>query len=333
MPHYTCTVIKDDGSSKTCTITGKDAPSAKRQAELHHPKCRIENVKLRPAQKKPAAVALAPSAAPLSLTTEPKAPSPQPKTPPTDETTTKPKPSGRVAGAALDRLYYLQHGKCFYCGSALDRADASVDHIHPKSKGGTNVDDNLVVCCKRLNIFFGDRGVKEKMSFLVNASGNVMCPTKVKTDTSGTGTEPKGDNSNGVGVLLAVKSEQLPPPIPSFPSVRRTAISKVRIPAKLVQAHPVSLTDCSGILQYLKQHPDRWPINEQALIDTIKTVNDLSATSNISKKIVNLLIANKYISLNANSVITYSKRNIAYGLRSESDKLGQASGQAKAGKP
>jgi len=176
MPHYTCTVIHENGSSRSCTITGKDAPSAKRQAEVHHPNCRIENVKLRPMQKKPAPVSNVSGDAPQSLVVEPKAPPSRPTATYTDEASPKPKATTRIVGTALDRLYYLQHGKCFYCGAALDRADASVDHIHPKSKGGTNVDDNLVVCCKRLNLVFGDMGLKDKVRFLLGGSGLMVCP-------------------------------------------------------------------------------------------------------------------------------------------------------------
>jgi 5-methylcytosine-specific restriction endonuclease McrA len=180
MPHYTCTVTKEDGSSKSTTVTGKDEASAKRQAERDHPKCTIKDVKLRPVPKKQTAATSVSSSPPKPSSAQAKPPQPPPSAPSPDVATTKPKATPRTSVAALDRLYYLQHGKCFYCGASLDRSDASIDHLHPKSKGGTNVDDNLVVCCKRLNLVFADMGLKEKVRFILNAAGRVVCPTSPK---------------------------------------------------------------------------------------------------------------------------------------------------------
>ena len=38
--------------------------------------------------------------------------------------------------------------KCVYCGSS---ENLTVDHIRPKSKGGTNTADNLVTACRPCN--------------------------------------------------------------------------------------------------------------------------------------------------------------------------------------
>lgn len=54
--------------------------------------------------------------------------------------------------------------KCAYCGKIIyDKADATVDHIIPKSKGGTTTDDNLTICCKSCN---GLKSSKTKSHYL-----------------------------------------------------------------------------------------------------------------------------------------------------------------------
>lgn len=120
-------------------------------------------------------------------------PPPKPKKPeqaklstvPISEGGTKPKVVARSTTSILDRLFYLQHGKCFYCGDYITRGDSSLDHLLPKSKGGPNTDDNLVVCCKKINQVFGDMGLKEKLKFLTSDSGSVICPQKVMQTIKG----------------------------------------------------------------------------------------------------------------------------------------------------
>lgn len=42
---------------------------------------------------------------------------------------------------------------CTYCGDVANE----VDHVHPRSKGGTDDIDNLVACCRTCNIRKKDR--------------------------------------------------------------------------------------------------------------------------------------------------------------------------------
>lgn len=41
--------------------------------------------------------------------------------------------------------------KCVYCGES-NKNKLTIDHIHPKSKGGENTWQNLVTCCQSCNI-------------------------------------------------------------------------------------------------------------------------------------------------------------------------------------
>lgn len=57
-----------------------------------------------------------------------------------------------------ERLFVAQGGRCFYCerrcvlgGPNKWRATATLDHIIPKSKGGTNEQSNFVVACRACN--------------------------------------------------------------------------------------------------------------------------------------------------------------------------------------
>ncbi len=51
----------------------------------------------------------------------------------------------------------LGKGRCAFCGVALslsqntDERSSTIDHIHPKSLGGSDAMCNLVVCCKKCN--------------------------------------------------------------------------------------------------------------------------------------------------------------------------------------
>lgn len=48
-------------------------------------------------------------------------------------------------------IYLRDGGKCVHCGKTLGYNQVNIDHYHPKSKGGTDDDFNLVLSCKRCN--------------------------------------------------------------------------------------------------------------------------------------------------------------------------------------
>jgi 5-methylcytosine-specific restriction endonuclease McrA len=57
---------------------------------------------------------------------------------------------------------YLRDGMaCCYCGhSQEDGAQLTLDHLRPRSKGGSNHESNLVTCCHRCNSSRGNRTVR-----------------------------------------------------------------------------------------------------------------------------------------------------------------------------
>lgn len=56
------------------------------------------------------------------------------------------------------RVYDRDHHACAYCGSSKH---LTIDHIIPKSKGGSNTWTNLITCCYSCNLKKADRTPEE----------------------------------------------------------------------------------------------------------------------------------------------------------------------------
>lgn len=78
----------------------------------------------------------------------------------------------------LRKLLYLQSGRCFFCGEPLAEKDANIEHLHPKSRGGTSTEDNEVICHASLNETFGDMDLKRKFEFVLKSAGTFKCPKR-----------------------------------------------------------------------------------------------------------------------------------------------------------
>ena len=104
--------------------------------------------------------------------------------PPTETKTQNKQPQPIKAKAVgltkLEKMLFLQGGKCFFCGQLLPAAEASIDHLLPLSQGGQRVESNEVVCHKTLNDAFGAMDLKRKMEFILNSPGRVQCPKRNK---------------------------------------------------------------------------------------------------------------------------------------------------------
>jgi hypothetical protein len=51
----------------------------------------------------------------------------------------------------LRQLYYIYGGECQYCLRKIPYTSATRDHLIPRSRGGGNNDDNIVLSCKKCN--------------------------------------------------------------------------------------------------------------------------------------------------------------------------------------
>jgi len=69
--------------------------------------------------------------------------------------------SGEVNWSGSIREYIKERdvaGECIYCGS---KTGLSVDHLIPRSRGGSESSDNAVMACKACNSSRGDKGIYE----------------------------------------------------------------------------------------------------------------------------------------------------------------------------
>jgi 5-methylcytosine-specific restriction endonuclease McrA len=99
-----------------------------------------------------------------------------PRTPSVATLSVAPGPRATKAITKLRKMLYLQAGNCFFCGRPLSEADASIEHLNPKSRGGTSTEDNEVVCHKTLNHAFGNMDLKHKFEFVLKTKGAIRCP-------------------------------------------------------------------------------------------------------------------------------------------------------------
>ena len=76
----------------------------------------------------------------------------------------------------LEKLLFLQSSKCFFCGRVLTKAEASIEHLQPKSGGGNNEDGTVVACCVTLNQTFGKISLKRKFEIVLEKAGKFTCP-------------------------------------------------------------------------------------------------------------------------------------------------------------
>ena len=53
------------------------------------------------------------------------------------------------------------HHTCQYCGRSASPTDLTLDHVLPRSRGGTSAWENLVACCRPCNTRKGDKTPEE----------------------------------------------------------------------------------------------------------------------------------------------------------------------------
>lgn len=63
----------------------------------------------------------------------------------------------RVQLPSRKNIFLRDGGRCMYCGQRFIPQELTLDHIVPRSRGGSNAWDNLVACCQKDNHRKGDR--------------------------------------------------------------------------------------------------------------------------------------------------------------------------------
>ena len=93
----------------------------------------------------------------------------------------------------IEPLYTAQKGKCNGCGVKFPMRNMTVDHIKPKSRGGTERFTNLQLLCGACNSMKGN-GTQGELMKRLRAKGIIKTPAKPaaksKTTKSKT-TKPK----------------------------------------------------------------------------------------------------------------------------------------------
>lgn len=56
-----------------------------------------------------------------------------------------------------DRIWNETGRRCCYCSLSIDRSEQTLDHVWPKSKGGTMANHNLIPACKMCNVKRGNK--------------------------------------------------------------------------------------------------------------------------------------------------------------------------------
>jgi len=72
------------------------------------------------------------------------------------------KRSNRLRRIRLKKLG--EHPRCHYCRRPVSENDSSLDHVIPRSKGGSSDEANLVLACVECNNAKGGKDVDEFLS-------------------------------------------------------------------------------------------------------------------------------------------------------------------------
>ncbi len=79
-------------------------------------------------------------------------------------------PKNFVTSLPLTRrnLYLRDNGRCVYCGQKISLASFTIDHVIPRSKGGTTEWNNLVTACMACNNKKGNKRWKRGEIFMTH---------------------------------------------------------------------------------------------------------------------------------------------------------------------
>lgn len=137
----------------------------------------------------------------------------------------------------LDRLMFAQGNLCFFCGQTLPKSEASVEHLVPSSRAGSNSDDNCVACCKTINHLLGSMSLKEKIKVVLNQKSVFKCPSSTKSTVTAKGNNVCQDASatqtDSYTIVLAdlkKRGASRPRKVETLKSTMQTALKNAKTP-------------------------------------------------------------------------------------------------------
>lgn len=80
-------------------------------------------------------------------------------------------------------LWDLQKGRCWICGLPMTRQNVSRDHLHPKSRGGKNVANNILLAHKACNSRRRNEGIYTRAEALAMLAAKVKALANDKAAT------------------------------------------------------------------------------------------------------------------------------------------------------
>lgn len=140
----------------------------------------------------------------------------------------------------IDRLMFAQGGLCFFCSLPLPKDEASVEHLVPISRAGSNSDENCVACCKTINALLGSMSLKEKIRVVLNQKGKFVCPNGTATivaapmlvpeplATTSSNPTPKVDNYAVVLADLKKRGTSRPRKVETLKSTIRATVKNAK---------------------------------------------------------------------------------------------------------
>ena len=150
-----------------------------------------------------------------------------------------------MAASKLDQLIFAQGGKCFFCGEGISREDASVEHLVPVCREGTNHNDNCVACCKSLNELFGSVALKEKIRIILNQGGKFVCPaSKGESKAVSRAIELQPKKTSNIDRVIADLQRR--------GSARPATVAKLKNTIKAVLQNGTSEEDVNKLIQVLQ---------------------------------------------------------------------------------
>lgn len=171
----------------------------------------------------------------------------------------------------IHRLLFVQGGACFFCKGHLAKAEASVEHLVAQTHGGSDNDENCVVCCKTLNSLFGRISLKEKIQIVLNQKGDFRCPRSA---------QPAAVQTLKSAVADPALKPALKPPLKPAPSEPREAV-----------------------LEDLRRRGNSRPGKPDRLLNTIKaTLVSQGQPPELAQTVLEDLVALGYASIKASKV-------------------------------
>jgi hypothetical protein len=148
----------------------------------------------------------------------------------------------------LTRLLFAQGRLCFFCRKPLPAADASVEHLVASSNGGSNRDENCVVCCKSLNALLGSMSLKEKIQVFLNQKGEFKCPNGVQKKMSKTAPQasPKATK------LVAERYTQLVANLKQRGSAKPRTVAKLKSTIAALFRNELSRDEVDALVKQLQ---------------------------------------------------------------------------------